>query len=76
MSADERRPRLYSPAPQPYRLLETAVNVLLRPVPTKVIAAMAATAISAAISPYSIAVTPDSFFIKFVKSVSNRISSS
>src|SRR6516164_3459849 len=36
-----------------------ALNVLLRFVPTRVKAAIAATAINAAISAYSIAVTPD-----------------
>ena len=35
------------------------LNVVLRLVPTKVNAAIAATAINAAISAYSIAVTPD-----------------
>jgi len=44
--------------PSPYRLLATVLNVLVRLVPTNVIITMAATAISAAIRPYSIAVTP------------------
>ena len=39
-------------------MLATVLNVLVRLVPTDVIIAMAATAISAAIRPYSIAVTP------------------
>jgi hypothetical protein len=51
------------------------VKVPLRLVPTAFIAAIAATAISAAISPYSIAVTPDSFLIRFVKSSRNLFSS-
>ena len=42
-----------------YRQLATKLNVLLRLVPTKLNAAIAATAINAAISAYSIAVTPD-----------------
>jgi len=42
----------------PYRLLATVLNVAVRLVPTDVIITMAATAISAAIRPYSIAVTP------------------
>jgi hypothetical protein len=41
-------------------------------VPTKVNAAMAATAIKAAISAYSIAVTPDSSWSSFEKSVRNE----
>src|SRR5215212_11881278 len=39
---------------------ETAVNVLVNLVPSVVIAAIAATAIRAAMRPYSIAVAPDS----------------
>jgi hypothetical protein len=39
--------------------LAIVLNVVLRLVPTRVNAAMAATAINAAISAYSIAVTPD-----------------
>jgi hypothetical protein len=46
------------PAARVYRSLATKLNTLLRLVPRAVIAAMAAIAISAAISPYSIAVTP------------------
>jgi hypothetical protein len=41
-----------------YSLLATKLNVLLRLVPTRLNAAMAATAIKAAIKAYSIAVTP------------------
>jgi hypothetical protein len=41
-----------------YNWLATKLKVLLRSVPTKVKAAIAATAINAAISAYSIAVTP------------------
>jgi hypothetical protein len=40
------------------------LKVLLRLVPSKLHAAMQTTAISAAISPYSIAVTPESSFVK------------
>ena len=43
----------------PYNWPAMVLNVVLRLVPTKVNAAMAATAINAAISAYSIAVTPD-----------------
>ena len=39
--------------------------------PTRVKAAIAATAINAAINAYSIAVTPNSCLIRFVKSVRN-----
>jgi hypothetical protein len=46
-------------APDPYNWPAMVLNVVLRLVPTKVNAAMAATAINAAISAYSIAVTPD-----------------
>jgi hypothetical protein len=45
-------------APDPYNWPAMVLNVVLRLVPTKVNAAMAATAINAAISAYSIAVTP------------------
>jgi hypothetical protein len=47
------------------------LNVLLRLVPTKLNAEMAATAINAAISAYSIAVTPDWSSIRFEKNVRN-----
>ena len=47
--------------------------MLLRLVPTRVKAAMAATAINAAIKAYSIAVTPDSALTKFVRSLRNGI---
>jgi hypothetical protein len=46
-----------------YRLLATSLNVVLRLVPTVPITTTAATAISAAIKPYSMAVTPSSFSI-------------
>ena len=46
-------------APDPYNWPAMVLNVVLRLVPTKVNAAMAATAINAAISAYSMAVTPD-----------------
>ena len=49
------------------------LNVVLRFVPTRVKAAIAATAINAAIKAYSIAVTPDSVLTKFVKSLRNGI---
>jgi hypothetical protein len=51
----------------PYSLAATLLNVLLRLVPTVVIMVTAATAIRAAISPYSTAVTPVSSSISFVK---------
>ena len=47
------------------------LNVVLRLVPTRVKAAIAATAINAAISAYSIAVTPASSLEIFEKSVRN-----
>jgi hypothetical protein len=49
------------------------LKVVLRLVPTTLKAAIAATAINAAIKPYSIAVTPASSFSRAVKSVRNRI---
>jgi hypothetical protein len=49
------------------------LKVELRLPPTVVKAPIAATAINAAIKPYSIAVTPASSFIRVVKSVRNRI---
>jgi hypothetical protein len=55
INAVERWP---TPAARVYRLLATKLNVLDRSVPRRLIAPMAAIAISAAISPYSIAVTP------------------
>ena len=55
INAVERWP---TPAARAYRVLATLLKVLLRLVPRDVIAAMAAIATSAAISPYSIAVTP------------------
>jgi len=50
------------------------LNVLLRFVPTRVKAAIAATAINAAISAYSIAVTPDLSSRKFRRNLSNETS--
>ena len=49
------------------------LNVLLRLVPTRVKAAIAATAINAAINAYSMAVTPDSSRIKLERMVRKRI---
>jgi len=51
----------------PYSLVATLLKVLLRLVPTVVMMVTAATAIRAAISPYSTAVTPVSSPISFVK---------
>src|SRR5215472_17937285 len=45
----------------------------MRPVPTSCIAAIAATAINAAMSAYSMAVTPDPSLISFKKSSRNRV---
>jgi hypothetical protein len=58
---------------EPYSLPAIMVKVLLRLEPTKVNAAIAATAINAAIKAYSIAVTPDSSLNIFKRSVRNRI---
>jgi hypothetical protein len=49
------------------------LKVVLRLVPTSVKAAIAATAINAAINAYSIAVTPDSCLTKFVRRLHNGI---
>ena len=52
------------------------LKVVLRLVPTKVNAAMAATAINAAIRAYSIAVTPDLLLMRFenkARNVSNLL---
>ena len=49
------------------------LKVVLRLVPTSVKAAIAATAINAAINAYSIAVTPDWSFAEFVRSLRNGI---
>ena len=57
----------------PYKQAATLLNVLLRLVPTRVKAAMAATAINAAIKAYSMAVTPDSSRIRLEISVRKRI---
>ena len=59
-----------------YRLLATSLNVVLRLVPTVPIMTTAAMAISAAIKPYSMAVTPSWFSIKRRKDNRFRISSS
>jgi len=48
-----------------------ALKVLLRLVPTNVNAAMAATAINAAIRAYSIAVTPDLLLMRFENNARN-----
>jgi len=52
---------------EPYNLVATVLKVLLRLPPTVPMMVTAATAISAAISPYSIAVTPGSSWISLVK---------
>ena len=54
-------------------MLATVLNVLVRLVPTDVIITMAATAISAAIWPYSIAVTPRSFSMRCRRIIKLRI---
>ena len=46
-------------SPRAYSLAAMVLNVVLRLVPTRVKAAIAATAIKAAINAYSMAVTPD-----------------
>jgi hypothetical protein len=56
-----------------YSLAAMVLNVVLRLVPTKVKAAIAATAINAAINAYSIAVTPDSSLTKFLRRLRNGI---
>jgi len=56
-----------------YRAAATLLKVVLRLVPTDPMMAMATTTIIAAISAYSIAVTPDSSLISFVNSVRNWI---
>jgi hypothetical protein len=55
-----------------YRQDATVEKVLLKFVPTRLKAAIAATAINAAINAYSMAVTPDSFLNRFIR-VRNRI---
>ena len=55
-----------------YRQAATVEKVLLKLVPTTLNAAIAPTAINAAINAYSMAVTPDSFLIRFMR-VRNRI---
>ena len=76
---DARRPIQCHRAPveerllyEPYSLLATRLKVLLRLVPTKLNAAIAATAINAAINAYSIAVTPESSLTRLMR-VRNRI---
>ena len=59
--------------PESYSLAAMVLNVVLRLVPTRVKAAIAATAINAAINAYSIAVTPDWSLTKFVTSLRNEI---
>ena len=54
-------------------LAATVLNVLLRLVPTRVKAAIAATAINAAIRAYSMAVTPDSSRIRLERRLRKRI---
>ena len=56
-----------------YRLAATVLKVLVRLPPTDEIIAIAATAISAAIRPYSIAVTPRSFSMRRRKMIKYRI---
>ena len=56
-----------------YNWLAIELKVLMRPVPTNCIAAIAATAINAAMSAYSMAVTPDPSLISFKKSARNRV---
>jgi hypothetical protein len=50
-----------------YSLLDTLLKVAVRLLPTALKAAIAATAIRAAISPYSMAVAPSSFFKSLLK---------
>jgi hypothetical protein len=57
-----------------YKLLATWLNTELRSVPTVPMTTTAATAISAAISPYSIAVTPRASVIKYREDNKVRIS--
>ena len=54
-------------------LAAMVLKVVLRLVPTRVKAAIAATAINAAIKAYSIAVTPDSSRIRLERRVRKRI---
>jgi hypothetical protein len=56
-----------------YTLPAMVLKVVLRLVPTRVKAAIAATAIKAAIKAYSIAVTPDSSRTRSVRNLRNRI---
>lgn len=59
--------------PEAYSFAAMVLNVVLRLVPTRVKAAIAATAINAAIKAYSIAVTPDSSLTKFARGLRNEI---
>ena len=59
--------------PELYSLSAIVLNVVLRLVPTRVKAAIAATAIKAAINAYSMAVTPDWPLTKFVRNLRNGI---
>src|SRR5437588_2704199 len=54
-------------------LAAMVLKVVLRLVPTRVKAAIAATAINAAIKAYSIAVTPDSSLTKLTRNLRNGI---
>ena len=56
-----------------YSLAAMVLNVVLRLVPTRVKAAIAATAINAAIKAYSMAVTPDSSRTRLESKVRKRI---
>jgi hypothetical protein len=61
-------------AAESQRWVATVVKVPVRLVPTVPITVTAATAISAAMRPYSIAVTPDWFLRSFVKAASTAVS--
>jgi hypothetical protein len=58
---------------EPYSWAAILLKVVLRFVPTRVKAAIAATAISAAINAYSMAVTPDSSLIRLERRVRKLI---
>lgn len=60
-------------SPLSYRQLATVLKVLLRSVPTRVNAPIAATAINAAIKAYSIAVTPDSSLRRPIRKLRTRV---
>jgi hypothetical protein len=57
-----------------YKLVETVVNTVVRLVPTVPITMTAATAINAAINPYSIAVTPLRSFINANRALFSTLS--